>query len=527
MLKFTSKKIDSGSERKMCMGIIVSDSILNQLATILTPEIGTTPATKRIIGWCLDYFKKYEKAPQLQIQSIFDVRKDEIFDQAEVDLVAEFLSGLSSEAESLEFNEQFFLDCSVEFIRKRTLELTCEKAKGLSGKELDQAESLILNYNPPTLANVDNIYCDTPEFFVGYEDIGEHSLFKMKGVLGDYIGKISRQMFISLLGVEKVGKTNFMLEMAMQAYRQQNNVLFLSVGDMMRNDLTTRYNFLLTGYDTINKVEEVKYPHLDCEHNQCGNCPRGEDTDPIMIGKGSKARKGEFADFPKHKCCKLCQKETGSDFKPVIWQEVIKNPNSLAKDRDRVLADMRKRARGKRFAMEMFTSKSMTVPKLKSLLYTYKQRLGFVPDVIVIDYADLIVADGHAIRMDFRQQVEHVWSEMRAFAQDQNCALITATQATREALRRGHVEQWDVSEDKRKTSYVTGMYSLSKNEDDLVQGVLRVGCLFSRQSERNSKQNVAVLQCIAMGKPYLDSYYIPSKSSEDKKTKKGGSEDDD
>lgn len=519
-MELKKQKIDSGPERNLCIGLIISDNLISQLSTILTPEIATTGFTKRIISWCLDYYQEYKKAPQLQMQSIFDTRKEELFDDAEVEQIALFLGGLSEEAEKIDFNEQFFIDTAKAFIRKRTVELTCEKALGAAEKDLAEAEGLLTTYKVPDLPVVDtSCFAFTPEFWASFEDPAQNPLFYMKGALGELMGPILRSSFISLLAVEKAGKTNFMLYMGLQAYRQRNNVLFLSCGDMAINELKSRWRLILTGNDTKNKRTEVKVPELDCKRNQEGSCPFDEDTDPILVGNGKKARLGTFDEFPDHVCCKKCQKTKNKEFQPVVWQKTIYDPNSQARDLETVEANLRKRSGGKRFAMMAFSPNTLTVSQIRTLLEDLKNKNDFVPDVLIVDYADILAPERSAARLDVRHQINDIWIRLRALSQDMNCALITATQAKLEARKRGKVEQWDASEDKRKLAHVTAMFSLNQTAEDFAKGLVMVSCLLMRDGTADLSKSVAVLQSIPMGKPYIDSYFCQSEKPKRKQVK--------
>ena len=64
---------------------------------------------------------------------------------------------------------------------------------------------------------------------------------------------------------------------------------------------------------------------------------------------------------------------------------------------------------------------------MEQCLDDWEAREGFVPDVIVIDYADLLEADGKST--EFRHKQDSIWKGLRAMSQKRHALVLTATQA--------------------------------------------------------------------------------------------------
>lgn len=90
------KKVSSEEEDKIITGCILSDFYLQNLFPILDRKLFSTAVSKKIMTWCIDYYKKYKKAPGNDIQNIYEAEK-KFLDEDESELIEEVLSRLSEE----------------------------------------------------------------------------------------------------------------------------------------------------------------------------------------------------------------------------------------------------------------------------------------------------------------------------------------------------------------------------------------------------------------------------------------------
>lgn len=298
-----------------------------------------------------------------------------------------------------------------------------------------------------------------------------------------------------------------LLYTAFTALRQRCNVVFFSCGDMTENQMRLRIGHMLTGRDPKRRRDSVWYPILDCQHNQEGKCPLGEDTDSIYIGKGKERRKGNIDDLPDHEVCTRCRNDKGACryFEGAVWHKIVV-PAEVEKSRKDALEALKKRACGAGFKLFCNPPDTLTVEEINKQLDLLEEQEGFKPDVILIDYADLLATEVYARRLEYRHQINASWMAMRKLSQVRNCALITASQAKLGARIKGYVDQTDTSEDKRKLAHVTAMLALSQVPDEKRSGVLRVSNIAMRDGEFDKEKHAVVLQCLALGKPYLTSY---------------------
>ena len=94
-------------------------------------------------------------------------------------------------------------------------------------------------------------------------------------------------------------------------------------------------------------------------------------------------------------------------------------------------------------------SKTATVSDLQTEVELLRQRENFIPDVIIIDYADLIKPDSHDAK---RHQLDDIWEELRAWGQTDSALIITASQTNRLSADAQYMKATHVAEDWSKAA---------------------------------------------------------------------------
>jgi len=159
----------------------------------------------------------------------------------------------------------------------------------------------------------------------------------------------------------------------------------------------------------------------------------------------------------------------------------------------------------KRIKLATYANGTLTMKEVSKLLNTWESKEGFVPDVIIIDYADLLVSDS---RQDFRHAQNSIWKDLRGLSQEKHCLVVTATQADANSYEKDTQTLKNFSEDKRKYAHVTAMYGMNKSVDgrDKRVGILRLNELVIREGDFDNTTQVYILQKLAQGRPVLGSF---------------------
>jgi hypothetical protein len=133
------------------------------------------------------------------------------------------------------------------------------------------------------------------------------------------------------------------------------------------------------------------------------------------------------------------------------------------------------------------------------------ERQGFVPDVIVIDYADIMAHPGG--KMERLHQIELLWQQLHALCITRHCCVATATQATREAYTNVLLGRQHVSGNKLKTANANSIIALARAEEDVKAQALRLNFIKDRSNEFLPSTVLHVAGCLAVAHPCMVSSY--------------------
>src|SRR6056297_1197110 len=143
-------KPDKHIERRIVIGLIVSDTYIKEISRFWDPRVLQAPMAQRLASWCLEYFEKYEKAPGKDIEGIYlqKLKAGLPKDIAE-DIEEDILPDLSDEYDRSHFNVQYLMDQTKAYFRERNLNLFADQITGMvSQGDLTEAETLASEYKP-------------------------------------------------------------------------------------------------------------------------------------------------------------------------------------------------------------------------------------------------------------------------------------------------------------------------------------------------------------------------------------------
>ena len=130
---------------------------------------------------------------------------------------------------------------------------------------------------------------------------------------------------------------------------------------------------------------------------------------------------------------------------------------------------------------------------------------GWTPDVIVIDYADILNMDYSFL--EGRDRINETWKQLRALSQKYHCLVVTATQADAASYTKDIVNMSNFSEDKRKLSHVTGVVGINATTKEKDLGIMRLNWVVLREGFYNTKRCVHVAGCLDIANPAIKSCF--------------------
>ena len=506
------RKIDTSLERQILTGMVVSDRYLKEIQAIYHPDLLEVKQGTTIARWCFRHFATYQKAPGILIQDIFSTWAKGSKDEELVKYIEEFLNALSDEyVHGNKFNADYLLDKTVGYFKKRSLKLLAEDiTECLAEDDVDGAETLYADYRKVekiTSVGVD-VLDDEDAWQRAFEDQAE-PLFTVPGKLGHLLNtEMIRGGFVSLMGVAKIGKTWNLTFLTQCALRARCNVAMFQVGDMSESAMMVRNGIYIT--QRSNKAKycgEILIPIMDCKHNQKDTCP----TPKKRTSKfGIIDTEGELLDFDSavgYEACTACKEEKKSPFMGAVWYTKRRPVRPLTwQEAYKAAQEYKKRIRAKQYKLATYPNRSMSVSGIESVLDTWERVDGFIPDVIVIDYADILAPEKGSSSKEFRHSSNETWMALRSLCQQRHILLITATQASGAAIKQQAVTREHYSEDRRKYDHVTAMFSLSQTAEEKRKGITRWGAIVIREDDWDEEYHVNVIGCLQVGRPYLDSF---------------------
>lgn len=450
------------TQRLILTGMITSRTVLAAVASRWTADGLFPDKFGNIIGkWCVDYYEKYTKAPGMSIQMEYDKWAAKTKD-AEVETVGKFLRKLSEDYESRKksINTAYVIDEAQTLFKRAQLKFLKEALdEDLETDDIKEALKRIEEFNPITInteAGID-VFGNTAEIAEAMDNPDQDILLKYPGAAGKFFeDTFSRGHLVSYMGMEKIGKSQMLIDVAVRGVMQGNKVAFFGVGDMTRRQMMRRFMARVAGR-----------PYKPGVH-----------TYPVSLEPGSPPHaileKKEYTEY-------LSSKKSNKASMDFLHKNGIKK-NALK------LYD--------------YANDTMNIDGIKAVLQTEK-RYGWYPDIVVIDYSDILAPkDG---RMESRDQINSTWKGMRSLAH--NMCVVTATQIKAAGYDAEVLGMKDFADDKRKLAHANVIIGINSNENEKDNCMRRLNLVVARESEFVSTKVVYCAGSLGISNPIMFSSF--------------------
>lgn len=461
-------KVDSSLERLFCIGLITSKPFLLGAVGLLETESNLidVPYVRQIAKWSLTHYRQYKEPAGRSIEAVYHAWvANENPPDHDAEAVGDFLGSLSDQYDEGErLNHAHLLDQLSRY-------LTLKKVTAL--KETLESH-LMYGETEKAVAAIDTFTTVSLKDGEGYHPLNDRSvtrrtyaeapepLLHFPGAAEEFFGPvITRDTLIGIQGPEKRGKTWWCLEFVYRALRERRKVAMFEVGDLSEVQLNKRMDMRASG--------------IPLWASQC----RAGVRIPSRIeleddGEGGREPKVAF---------------TTQTFSEPI------NFHSACKGKKRFLR--RHKLRGDELMFSVHANSSINVAGIDTILRRWRDELQYVPDIILIDYADILAPENP--KLEFRHQVNETWKALRRLSQDWHACVIVPTQANASSYQQKTQSMRNFSEDKRKLAHVTAMLGLNQTEKEYAMQVMRLNWLVLRESEAVSSRCLWVAQCLPLG----------------------------
>lgn len=455
-------------ERQILSGLITNTSMLGRFASKWDGKLFQSSWANIVAEWCFKYYDKYQKAPRKHISHLYEAWAADTDDQDSTKLVERFLTTLSGEWTSKDkLNVEYLIDIAAAHFNEVRLRRLAEGILGdIESGEAPKAEALIGKWGrvDTGTGSAINVFQDMEAMKATFTE-GLENLIKYPGALGTFFDEVLvRDSFVCFEGPEKRGKTWWLIDLAWRAALQRRKTAYFAVGDMSQNQMMRR--FITRATHRPWKVKKYNYP--------------------LSVSRDSDSSIANV---------ELEERKTSSPLTYVEGQEAM----------ERI---MKKKIRSKipMLKLSCHPNSTMTVAGIDAILRMWERTDGWIADVVVIDYAD-ILAGPLSGAAESRDQVNATWKQLRALSQARHNLVVTATQTDARSYQASVIDRSHFSEDKRKMAHVTAMIGLNASEEEKELGLMRLNYVVLREGEFSSLRCVHVAGSLAVGNPAIRSTF--------------------
>jgi hypothetical protein len=455
-------KINMDQERSIITNLITDKEFAQKVLPILQPKYFKTRYAKVVSAWVRDYFDRYEDVPGALIQDIFLQKQSSLVDEEEMESVATFLQSLSDEQDK--GNSDYSVDTAIKYLKLRSLEIHKEQLEeAIALHDPVKGEQSIANFHRVGLPEGDgaDILCDASKISAAFNTPNEY-VFTFPGALDKIIGKPMRGDLMAFLGKPKGQKSWALWFTAETAMQQGCNVVYFTLE--MREPQMMRRAWQSMTASPVN-AGTFKTPYF---------APGWVEGDP-SITEDSKHYSIEYEVLNKKAVMDVPIQDSLDSFRLAYGGGNCKF-----------------------IFFPMYTATVEDIVATLDNLYYYE---GYKPDMVIVDYAD-IVKPSKSAGNEYRHQINEIWMKLRSIAQNRNILVATASQTNRSGMT-GDIELDNIAEDMRKIAHASILVALNQNKKE--RGVLiRMNTLASRDETMSFDQAV-ILQNLNIGRFYIDS----------------------
>ncbi len=518
-------------ERKIIIGLIASTEYFKKIRPVWDSMLLQSSTARMVANWCVEYFDKYNKAPNKEIETIFFNKIEEGLDKEIAEEIEEdILPDLSDELVEDGLDLDYLIDSTFSYLKIRQykrfqeqIKNILENGEGDQEDRLKQVEILKDEFKPINYEDDDSLDLSDRSVFKAIEkafiSISQSIIYYPKQ-LGKFINnQLVAGAFVVFFGIEKRGKTFWLLDLAMRAARQKRNVAFFQAGDMNEAEQLKRIGVYLLKRSNLKEYCTEHYQVVrDCKNNQTDECNKPErecnfspfdDKDMNNIGKLNMdeliAAYEMNEDYqPCYNCENYNIHKTGTPWikkipkcEPISYRDVQKAVKKFFTKHKR------------RFKLSTHPTGTLTFKKVDIILDKWEGE-GFVPEVILFDYLAIMDA---GIRGDTREKENKKWMDARKLSQTKRGGIfplvISVDQVDALAYNVHRLSMNNFSEDKRKWGHVTAAYGLNQDPDGIEKslGIIRLNKLVLREGAFVKEDEVYVLQDLRQGRPFIGSFF--------------------
>ncbi|MHC1623159.1 MAG: hypothetical protein ACXQTR_01045 [Candidatus Methanospirareceae archaeon] len=449
-----ARKFSGHDAHRVLSGMVHNSEVVSRIAAKWVPEGMFASRNENLIGhWAVDYWRKYNQPIGENVETTAARWASSSHrSEASISALEKTLSAVVSK-DGERMNPDYILDVAGRLFNRVAMRRLIDNVESdLDRGDVDRGGARLEEWRRVEMGAgaVIKLGEDFDSWLQALEGESIRPLVTYPGALGTFLGgEVSRDSLVVFMGSSKRGKSWWLIDLAFRAARQRCRVAYFEAGDMSQRQVQLRL-----GQRSLLR-------------------PR---SDRICILPTGWNDEGELITESRQ-------------LSPVSARDCFRRWKKLLRGRDR-------------FRLSCHSNSSLSVSGIESYLSSWA-RDGWVADVVVIDYADILAPP--AGRWEYRHAINENWKHLRRISQDYHCAVVTATQADAQSYDKALLSRKNFNEDRRVHDHVTAMIGINMTTEEKKKGVCRLNWLDRRGEDFNEQRQVKVAGCLDVGCPSLKS----------------------
>jgi hypothetical protein len=504
MARFNIEKIDSALESRIVAAALTNPEFIRDVQHVIDLGYFKNPLHQKIVKWAVEHYSRFESAINDGIKIAIEAHKPKLKpDEYEnyLQLVDDIFSRIATKG--AESNTPYLVQETIKFFKKRELEITAHNILyHLERGDVPEAEKVWAE-----CVKVEQRFSDVHDLFdealmQKQFTANENLIFKMPGELGSFLGLMERGWLVGIMGAYKTGKTWCAMEFGIIGMLSHLNVAFFSL-EMTEKGMYERIFKRLMAATT--EQNGIVNPVFDCGKNQRDECAFARRTNNIALDWQA----GEPIDLrrnSRYKVCTFCKEHRNffQHYEPATWFEKVQavipyNEQTVSAARLKF-----ERYFKNRFRFKSYPRFTANIQDIKNDLRLLEQKDGWVPDIIIVDYADILKPeDGSAL--EGYEKEDRTWIALSQLAGEKRSLVITPTQITKDGLEAHSIKVKHTARWSGKLGHVDMMLAINQTPQEKKMGVMRISVLEHRHNEFHEIDSCLVLQNLKTAQVHLDS----------------------
>lgn len=472
----TVERYDGSQGRQVLTGMITSSRVLNRLAPRWTKDgLFASGWENLVAGWCVQYHKRYKKAPGRNIEGLFQAWAESSGDKEGVKAVGRFLQELSGKYLKLKkkINPDFLVDQAGDLFNKVALKKLRDQIDGaLDTGKIDQGIKVANKFRKVEVGRQALVRLTDKGLWENVFSAPPDPIVKYPGELGDFFGRaLRRDRFVCFMAPMKRGKSYWTFDLAYRGMEQGNKVLYFQLGDLSLDEEMERVAARVLGAPVF--PEEYDVP------------------------KSLEVKGGEPIVRHQHKI----RKEA---VKPREMREIIKRVQGANQSKAKGF-ERHGKVNFDLIQWQFHPTKTCGLDTIRDVVDGCVAE-NWIPDIVVYDYMDIMAAPP-GFHDDHRAGVNENWMGVRRLSQELKALCVSGTQANAASFKADSMGMQHFSEDNRKFAHCTGMIGLNQKSEEKEKGIYRLNWLVLRGDRFVTTRHCYTAGCLAIANPAIHSVF--------------------